>query len=150
MASLNFNANLVEPTQDFEPVPAGKYEAVIIESEMVPTKSGNGSFLKITFEIVSDEYKGRRLWARLNLFNSSAVAVDIAKKELSAICRAVGVMEPRDSSELHNIPLMLRVTVANGSNGPTNEIKGYSAKDAQAATPPAPPAAKPANGKAPW
>ena len=34
--------------------------------------------------------------------------VKIARGELSAICRAVGVMQPRDSVELHNVPLEIK------------------------------------------
>jgi len=153
MATLNFNANLVEPVQDFEPLPAGQYEAVAIESEMVPTKSGNGSYLKITFEVLTEEYKGRKLWARLNLSNPNRTAVEIAQKELSAICRAVGVLEPKDSSELHDIPLMLRVVTVDSGQGPKNEIRAYTARSAAPAASPAPTAAqpqKPAAGKAPW
>jgi len=45
MANLNgFNATEVEPTTNFEPLPAGKYLAAITESEMKPTKSGSGSY----------------------------------------------------------------------------------------------------------
>ena len=150
MATLNFNANLVEPATDYEPIPAGQYEAVATESEMVPTKSGNGSYLKFTFEIVSGDYKGRKLWARLNLANPSKTAVEIAQKELSAICRAVGVLEPKDSSELHNIPLMARVAVTEGSQGPMNEIRGYSPRPAATAQPTAQPQTRPVTGKAPW
>ena len=154
MALLNFNASLVEPARDYEPIPAGQYEAVATESEMLPTKSGTGSYLKITFEIVSGEYKGRKLWARLNLANPSKTAVEIAQKELSAICRAVGVLVPKDSSELHNIPLMVRVAVVEGAQGPANDIRGYSprggaAQAAQAAQT-VPQQAVPATGKAPW
>jgi len=40
MANLNgFDANTVEPTTEFDPVPAGKYLAVVAASEMKPTKS---------------------------------------------------------------------------------------------------------------
>ena len=46
MANLNgFNAAQVEPSQDFEPIPAGKYLAVITETEMKPTKNGSGQYL---------------------------------------------------------------------------------------------------------
>ena len=48
MADLSgFDANQVEPTGDFEPIPAGKYLAVITDSEMKPTKSGTGSLLQL-------------------------------------------------------------------------------------------------------
>jgi len=52
MATLNFNANEVPPAEALEAVPAGKYIAVITESEVKPTKSGTGHFLELTFEII--------------------------------------------------------------------------------------------------
>jgi len=138
MANLNgFNANEVEPTTSFDPIPAGKYLAAVTESEMKPTKSGNGSYLQLTFTIVDGEYKNRVLWARLNLNNPNATAVKIARGELSAICRAVGVMQPKDSVELHNIPLVIVVKLKKRQDTGelTNEIKGYEPKAAAAGQP---------------
>ena len=89
MADLgNFNANQVEPTTEFETIPAGRYQAMIVESEMKPTKSGSGSYLQLTFQIVEGPYKGRFLWSRLNLNNANGTAVQIARSELSEIGRA--------------------------------------------------------------
>ena len=138
MANLNgFDANQVEPTTSFEPIPAGKYLAAITESEMKPTKSGSGSYLQLTFTIVEGEHKNRVLWARLNLNNPNATAVKIARGELSAICRAVGVLQPKDSVELHNIPLLVTVKVKKREDTGelTNEIKGYEPKSAAAGAP---------------
>jgi len=85
MADLRgFDANQVEPSADFETLPAGKYEAVITESEMKPTKAGTGHYLQLTFQIIEGEFKNRFLWARLNLDNPNATAVQIARAELSA------------------------------------------------------------------
>jgi len=136
MANLNgFNATEVEPTTSFEPLPAGKYLAAVTESEMKPTKSGSGSYLQLTFTILEGEYKNRVLWARLNLNNPNATAVKIARSELSAICHAVGVMQPRDSVDLHNLPLVITVKLKkrDDTGELTNEIKGYARKDAAAA-----------------
>ena len=138
MANLNgFNAHDVEPSASFEPIPADKYLAAITESEMKPTKSGNGSYLQLTFTILEGEYKNRILWARLNLNNANATAVKIARSELSAICHAVGVMEPKDSVELHNLPLLITVKVKNRTDNDelTNEIKSYEPKAAAAGQP---------------
>jgi hypothetical protein len=130
VAKLNFNANQVEPAADFEPIPAGKYVAVITASEMKPTKSGSGSYLELTFQIVEGEYKGRLLWERLNLDNPNPLTVKIARGELSAICRAVGVMEPRDSLELHNLPLVVSVRQKTDPEGEVrNEVKGYAKRE---------------------
>ena len=104
MATLNFDANQVEPSAGRDPVPAGKYVAAIVESELKPTKSGNGQFLECCYQILEGEHKGRKLWSRHTLHHSSAQTVQIARGELSAICRAVGIMTPKDSAELHNLP----------------------------------------------
>ena len=133
MASLSgFNANDVEPTSDFDPVPAGKYLAVITESEVKDNKLGTGSYLQFTFQVIEGEFKSRFLWARLNLNNPNATAVKIARAELSAICRAVGVMAPNDSAELHDLPLVISVKCKKRADTGevTNEIKGYHKKDA--------------------
>lgn len=139
MASLNgFNSNNVEPQKEFEPIPAGKYLAVIIESVMKPTKNGAGQYLQLTFEILDGAFKGRQLWARLNLKNSNSTTVQIAEQELSAICRAVGVPVVNDSVELHNIPLLITVKQKpRKDNGElTNEIKGYAKRDSGGASAP--------------
>jgi len=135
MVSLNgFNANEVEPATEFDPVPAGKYLAVITASEIKPTKAGTGSYLELTFQVIEGQHKNRLLWARLNLDNPNATAVQIARAELSSICRAVGVMAPNDSVDLHNLPLMSTVKCKrrDDTGDIANEIKGYSKREATA------------------
>ena len=132
MATLQgFDANQVEPADDLEPIPAGKYIAVVTDSEMKPTKSGSGNYLQFTFQIVEGEYANRLLWVRLNLDNPNATAVEIARRELSSICRSVGVLVPSDSTDLHNLTCCIHVRVKrrNDTGELQNEIKGYSAKD---------------------
>lgn len=151
MANLNgFDANQVEPTASFDPIPAGKYLAAITESEMKPTKNGSGSYLQLTFTVLEGEHKGRVLWARLNLNNLNATAVKIARSELSAICHAVGVMQPRDSVDLHNLPLLITVKLKKREDTGelTNEIKGYEPKAATTASAPA--QAPAASSAPPW
>ena len=55
----------------------------------------------------------------------------IAQADLSAICRAVGVMAPKDSVDLHNLPLVIQVGCKKRTDTGeiTNEIKGYSKKE---------------------
>jgi len=133
MADLHgFDARNVDPATTFEAIPAGKYIAAITDSETKPTKSGNGSYLQLAFTILEGEYKNRILWARLNLDNPNQTAVNIARSELSAICRAVGVMAPNDSVELHNLPLQIAVKVKKreDTGDLVNEIKGYAKKEA--------------------
>ena len=139
MANLNgFNAHDVEPNSSFEPIPAGKYLAAITASETKQTKSGNGSYLELTFSILEGDYKGRQLWSRLNLENPNATAVKIAQGDLSAICRAVNVMKPNDSVDLHNLPLVINVKLKKrpDTGDLSNEVKGYEPKTKQTVSSP--------------
>ena len=138
MADLRgFDANQVEPSTSFDPIPAGKYLAMIVESDMEPTKANDGSFLKLTFQILEGEFKGRQLWARLNLNNRNETAVKIANAELSAICRAVEKMTPKDSVELHNLPLVIKVRCKKRKDTDeiVNEISGYEKREAASGKP---------------
>lgn len=156
MAILNFNANEVEPSVGFEAIPAGKYQAVIVASDMKTNRAGDGEYLQLEFEIIEGEYKNRKLWTRLNLDNKNSDTVRIARADLSAICHAVGVIQPRDSADLHNLPLIITVKCRKNPDGDIyNEIKGYAAKESasvNATTPSATAAPTPgaAQSTAPW
>jgi hypothetical protein len=132
MASLNgFNADEHEQSDDFVPIPAGDYIAVITDSERKPNSKGTGSYLAFTHEVVEGEYAGRKVFANLNIDNPSAKAVAIANGELSAICKAVGVPRPNDTVELHNLPMRIRVIVEKRTDngGLTNRIKKWAPKN---------------------
>ena len=153
MATINFNANEVEPSVGFEAIPAGNYQAVIVDSDMKPNKAGTGEYLQLEFEITEGEFRNRKLWARLNLKNPNAAAVRMARADLSAICHAVNVICPGDSVELHNLPLTITVKCRKTPDGDiVNEIRGYSAKNAPVtpATPATAAPVPPASSTPPW
>ena len=157
LAGYNFNAEEVEPSSSFDPIPAGWYTAIISNSEMKATRDGYGEYLSLTLQIIDGQYENRLVFARLNLKNANDKAVDIARKDLAAICRAVGVMSPKSSEELHDKPLMIKVKVrpASGDYEASNDIGGYKAVEGANLTP-APKAASkpqtppPAATKKPW
>lgn len=138
MADLKgFDATKVEPSAGREPLPAGKYLAAVTHSEMRPTKAGTGRYLQLTFTVLEGPFKGRQLWARLNLINSNPQAAEIAMAELSAVCRAVGVLAPNDSAELHDLPLVVTVACRKreDTGGITNEITGYAKREGAGVAP---------------
>lgn len=120
-----FDATQVEPNKPMDVIPDGDYLVIIEHSEWKKTKAGTGTYLELSLQIVDGPQKGRKLWDRLNLDNPNQQAVDIAQQTLSAICHATGVMRVSDSAQLHNLPLLAKVKVKQGENGPMNEIKGY-------------------------
>ena len=134
MAELNFDAEKVEPnTGSLDPVPAGDYIGMFVDSEFKATKNQAGEYLQLVAEIVEGPHRGRRLFERLNLKNQNETAVKIAEGTLSAICRSVNVMRPKDSAELHNKPFLMSVVVEerNDKAGTfSNKIHSYKAANA--------------------
>ena len=131
MAELNFDSNDVEPTGNFEPLPLGEFLVVISASEMKPTKNGEGQYLQLTYDLIDGEYKGRKVFDRLNLVNKNEQAQEIAQRSLSAICRCVGVLHPKNSEELHDKPMVIKLGIrpASGEYQASNIVKGYSRTD---------------------
>lgn len=130
MAQLNFDANTVVPaTGAQDALPAGWYNAAADESEMKPTKDGSGAFLQIRFNILDGAQVGKKLYTRLNIKNMNPVAVEIAFKELSAICHATGIIQLQDSAQLHGVPLKVKVKLrtasADGQYEASNDITAY-------------------------
>lgn len=129
MADLNgFDATQVEPAGDFAPLPAGQYLCIACDSQMKPTKKGDGRYLQVELEVLEGEHKGRKLWDRFVLEHPNDRAVAIARSSLAGLCTAVGVTRPRDSVELHNVPVLVRVACTKrGDTGEiTNTVKGYA------------------------
>jgi hypothetical protein len=158
MTELNFDSTVVEPTGKFTPIPMDDYLAIITDSEMKDTKKGDGKYLLLTYEVIEGDFKGRKIFETLNLVNSNQTAVEIAQRALSAVCRATGVLHPKDSSELHGKPLVISVGIRAGSNGfeDKNVIRGYSRvdgkelKDVTDASAPVKGAATTTKPKKPW
>ncbi len=121
-----FNAAQVDPSNHFEAVPAGDYEVMVVASELKMTKDGNGQYLQLELQIQNGQFHGRKLFDRLNLHNNNAKAVEIAQRQLSQLCHAIGVMQVMDSEQLHFKPCIARVAVrSEPGRDPSNEIKGY-------------------------
>lgn len=151
MANLSgFDANTVEPTGEFGPITPGRYSAMIVESLMKDTSAGDGKYLKLTFQILDGEFKGRNVWANINLVNPSEKAVQIARGQLSAICRAVGILTPKDSTELHNLPLEIKVSNREHEGSVYNDVKGYFPKTQPPAASASPAGAPRSSGGTPW
>jgi hypothetical protein len=150
MATFSFNAATVAPDTSREILPAGTYNARIIESSVEPLKSGNGLGMKLTLDIIDGPHKGRRLWSQLNIQHTNEVAQKIGQQQLSAICHAVGVINMQDTAQLHNKPLKVRVKIRQDAvYGDKNEVAGYEAMGG-VATPPAAQAAAPQAPAAPF
>jgi len=126
-----FDATKVEPAgEGYDALPAGSYQAVIVHSESKKTKAGDGEYLKLQLKIEGPTHAGRVVFDNLNLRNPSDQAVAIAKGTLSSICRAVNVLSPKDSSDLHGKTLTVRIGCREYNGQVQNEVKGYGPAEA--------------------
>jgi hypothetical protein len=127
MANLGgtFDATAVEPAAGRTALPAGEYLAAIAKSSVGPTKAGNGTKAELEFEVLEGAHKGRRFWVTLNLKNPNAQAQEIALRDLSAICHAVGKLRVADTEELHSLPMRVTLGIETDSYGTKNVPKAY-------------------------
>jgi len=126
MAQFGFNTEEVEPQEDFAPLPAGEYLVMMTGSELKVTKTGNGTYMSFTNQVLEGAYKGRIIFDRANVTAENPVAQEIGRRQISSICHAVGKPSAKESSELHNVPYIVRIVVRQDKQyGDSNEVKGY-------------------------
>lgn len=161
MASFSFDTSTVAPRENnYELLPAGWYVAQITDSEIVDLKSGNGKAIKLTFDVLSEGYRGRKIWAQLNVRHNKQRAEQIAQQQLRELCDSLGIVRMNDTAELHNKPIQIKVKVRKSDNPQyedQNDISGYKAAGGASAPsvmiPPraaAPSASAPTASSPPW
>lgn len=90
-------------------IATGAYTATITHSEEKENSKKTGTYLVLVFTIIDGPEKGANVWVNLNLNNPSAVAVRISRATLKDICNALGGVSPIDSSDLHDIPIVIHI-----------------------------------------
>ena len=128
-----FDSSQHEDMRDgFDAIPAAVCQkewflAHITKSSIEATKKKDGKYIAFEITIIEGQYKGRKVWPKLNIINPNPVAVEIAQKELATICRACGKGIVQDTAELHSIPfkMKLKVVPAKGDYPAKNEPTGY-------------------------
>src|SRR5690606_4009610 len=104
-----FDATKVDPTQGVGQLPVGKHPVKIVDSEIKAAKTEGAGFLQLDLIVLDGPRKGAMGAYRLNLYNSNEKAVEIAYKQLSAVCHVCGVLQVTNSSQLHDIPFIVEV-----------------------------------------
>lgn len=124
-----------QPEQaDYEPIPAGWYDAQIAKSAIEDTKARNGKVLRLELNILGPTAKGRVVFDRINLVNPSVQATKIGLSQLSGLERAVGLPKDCDSDDLVGKCLSVKVSVDPPHDGyeAGNSVKAYKPSDATA------------------
>lgn len=118
-----FDANQVAPdTGAVGQLPVGEHLVQITGSEIKTIKSGDGGLVEFTLVVIDGPNKGATGAYRLNLFNPSEQASNIARAQLSALCHVTGRYQVSDLSVLSGIPFRVVVAMQKGSDQYT-EVK---------------------------
>lgn len=136
MSDFNWNGFDAEkaveenPPRNYEPVQTGWYPTIIIDGEWKPTngKSGPGRMLVLQAEIVEGQHKGSHCWTNFNLVNNNPAAVKIAEGLIGQLAVSVGVLHPRDHSELCRRPVLAKWALS-PEKKETEDSPGYPAKN---------------------
>ena len=104
-----FNAQQFDPTQSTGGLPIGKHPVIVDSSEVKPNKENNGGYLQLNLKIIDGPQQGTVGAYRLNLYHSNQQTVEIAHRQLSAVCHVTGQFMLQDSAQLHNIPFIVEV-----------------------------------------
>ena len=81
----------------FEPIPAGRYQAMILGVELEQTKNKKegkalkGEYLKVSFAVLNDKYANRKVSGIYNIANDKQQAENIGKGQFGRLCKAVEV-----------------------------------------------------------
>lgn len=168
--------------KDYSPLEPGWYKCVIEapkDGQMIRDSKAGGKYLKLVFRVAPGEpHENRIVFCNINLkvvpkngsseaASKAAKAEQIGRRELGKLCVSAGKPMAKDSAELVDCLVAVRVAVGkNASGDPENEVKDFKAVDGDplpavpAGTPapaakPIPAPAAPAattgtTGKLPW
>ncbi len=147
MAKFGFSPAEVDVNAQtsFDPLPAGDYCLKAVEADEKTTKSGDGQYIKVKFEVVKGEYAGRLVWMNFNIVNPSEKAQNIGRQQIVAWATACGKPNADDTDKLIDKPFMCTLKIEKSVGyADSNSIKAFlfDKDDAPA------PAAKPAAAKA--
>ncbi len=154
MAKFGFDVSDVTPDTgatggSYDPIPEGEYVLKALDAEEKATSKGDGSYIKVKFEVVKGEHAGRLLWQNFNINNPSEKAQRIGRQQLVAWATACGKPEADDTDKLLEKPFRAAVSIEKGTGGyaDSNRIKAFLFEQEDAPAPKA--AAKPAAKAAP-
>ena len=127
MAQLNYVPDATDQYQGFEPLPAGEYKVQITDSDIVTPKSGNGSMIKFTYEVIANpQFDGRKIFDNIIIEHYSSVEAErIGKQKLNTICALTGVKSLKDTAQLHGKAMALLISVKDNQGEKQNVIKKY-------------------------
>ena len=122
MAKFGFDVSDVTPDTgatggSYDLIPEGEYVLKALDAEEKATSKGDGSYIKVKFEVVKGEHAGRLLWQNFNINNPSEKAQRIGRQQLVAWATACGKPEADNTDKLLDKKFNAIIGIQKGSGG---------------------------------
>lgn len=132
LSDITFNAASSQSAtgSKFEPLPAGTYRVTVFESEKRRNKKDNGNYVVLNMQVVSGDYKGRRVRQFFNVEHDDEATEARGKADFEKVLFAVNVLKPDDTSQVHGIPMLVRIAIKDDPQfGKQNVVRDYMRDD---------------------
>lgn len=107
---FTFDATQHDPSQGDGQLPAGVHTVIATSAEAKQSQSNAANaYIQLTLRIADGPHAGSSGPLRFNMRNQNAQAQDIAYRQLSALCHAIGVLQVTDTDQLLNKPFKVEV-----------------------------------------
>lgn len=150
MAKFGFDTSEVDVNAQvsYDPLEPGDYTLKATEAVEKDTKSGDGSYLAVTFEVTKGKYEGRKVWMNFNIHNPSEKAQRIGRQQLVAWATAAGKPDAKDTDQLleRSFGATLGIEKGTGGYADRNNIKAFLFEAVEDKLKAAKPAARPQAG----
>ena len=131
------------PTNNYDAIPAGMYEATIANAEIKDSKSG-GKYINVRYDITGPAHIGRVVFGMITIANANPKAEEVGRQQLGELIRAIGLDKLADTDQLIGGSLIIKLDVEESEKyGSQNRVRGFrpasKAKPTVAATTNTPP-----------
>lgn len=138
---FNAQEEAAKAAEEYAPIPPGWYQAIIEAPSdgkpMVRDSKAGGKMLKVVFKITGPTNAGRKVFHNVNLIvkprdasadaaSKAKMAESIGRRELAKLCVAAGKPLAKDSAELVDAVVEVKLTIRKNMDGdPDNEAKDF-------------------------
>lgn len=117
----------VSVSNEFDPLPAGKYSVVCESAAVKETKAGTGEYINVKFSVTDGDHKDRKVFTMYNLKNPNPKAVEIGLGQLKRFMEAAGEdnLNLSRASDLEGLRCDVKLSIKTDSYGDKNNITSY-------------------------
>jgi hypothetical protein len=122
-----WSADQEQPLADFGLLPKGWYAGYVESTERKESKGSPGNhYLNATIVSTDESAPGRKFWPMFFLWYQKQDTVIRARREFGSLCRATGRIAPKNTDEIHKIPIGFYLSHSKDSNGEiVNKVTNY-------------------------